>query len=276
MSRQNFSCALLLIGALSLSTASAQSPRPYRILVTNDDGVRAPGLMALAEALRPLGEITIVAPDDNQSAKGHSLTQADPIYVESVTLSNGLTATAVSATPVTCVKLALAVLMPQPPDLLVSGINPGYNLGMVAYVSGTVGAAREGALQGIPAISISVDRVATGFNGAAQVAAEIAAVVKVQGLPRGTFLNVGVPAGDRQNFKGIRLTRQSGLSGVERYEEGKTPGGRRYFWDVYSDPGSDVEGVDISATRQGFVAVTPLHAGEFDQKAFDELQGVIR
>jgi 5'-nucleotidase len=276
MSRLHCSCALVLIGALSFSTASAQSPHPYRILVTNDDGVRAPGLLALVEALGPLGDVTVVAPAENQSAKGHSLTQADPIYVESVTLSNGLRATAVSATPVTCVKLALASLMPQPPDLLVSGINPGYNLGMVAYVSGTVGAAREGALQGIPAISISVDRVAAGFSGAAQVAAEIVAVVKMKGLPRGTFLNVGVPAGNRQSFKGIRLTRQSGLSGVERYEEGKTPWGRRYFWDVYSDPGSDVEGTDISATRQGFVAVTPLHVGEFDQKTSDELQGVLK
>ena len=166
--------------------------------------------------------------------------------------------------------------MPERPDLVVSGINPGYNLGMVAYVSGTVGAAREGALQGIPAISISVDRTAGDFVGAAQIALEIATVVKSVGLPKGVFLNVGVPAGPRQRFKGIRLTRQSGLSGVERYEERKTPDGRRYFWDVYSDPGGDGEGTDIAATKEGFVAVTPLHAGEFDQKEFDQLQGAIK
>lgn len=273
-----FTGALILISALFFSPAIAQAPRPYRILVTNDDGVRAPGLLALAKALASIGEITIIAPAENQSAKSHSLTQADPIFVDAVTLPGGATATAVSATPVTCVKLALSSLMPEPPDLVVSGINPGYNLGMVAYVSGTVAAAREGALQGIPAMAISVNRTENDFSGAAQVAAEIAAVVKARGLPKGTFLNVGVPAGPRQGFKGIRLTRQSAQSGAERYSEGKTPWGRRYFWDIYTDtnPGSDAEGTDISATAQGFVAVTPLHVGEFDQNTFDELRGILR
>jgi 5'/3'-nucleotidase len=273
---QRLTSVLVLVSALLFAPASAQAPRPYRILVTNDDGVHAPGLLALAQALRSLGEVTIVAPAEDQSAKSHSLTQADPIYVQSVTLPGGLTATAVSATPATCVKLALSALMPQRPDLVVSGINPGYNLGMVVYVSGTVAAAREGALQGIPAIAMSQDRVAAGFDGAAQIAAEIAAVVKARGLPRGTLLNVGVPVGTRQSFKGIRVTRQSGLSGTERYEERKTPSGRRYFWDVYTDPGTDSEGTDIAATAQGFVAVTPLHVGEFDQKTFDDLQGVLK
>jgi 5'-nucleotidase len=143
---------------------------------------------------------------------------------------------------------------------------------MVAYVSGTVAAAREGALQGIPALSISVNRTETNVSAAAQIAVEVASVVKLKGLPRGTFLNVGVPAGVRGSFKGIRLTRQSGLSGSERYNEQKTPWGRRYFWDVYTDPGRDTEGTDISATAEGFVSVTPLHVGEFDQRAFDQLQ----
>jgi 5'-nucleotidase len=262
----------MLVSALFFCPVAAQSPQPFRILVTNDDGVRAPGLIALAEALRPIGEITIVAPAENQSAKSHSLTQADPIYVDAVVLPGGLRATAVSATPATCVKLAIASLMPQRPDLIVSGINPGYNLGMVAYVSGTVAAAREGALQGIPAISISVNRSETNFSAAAQIASEVAALVKSKGLPRGIFLNVGVPAGTRASFKGTRTTRQSGLSGGERYEEGKTPWGRRYFWDVYTDPGSDAEGTDITAVAEGYVAVTPMHVGEFDQKAFEELQ----
>jgi 5'-nucleotidase len=274
---QRLASALVLVGALLFAPASAQTPRPYRILVTNDDGVHAPGLLALAQALRSLGEVTIVAPAENQNAKSHSLTMADPIYADPVTLPGGMAATAVMATPVTCVKLALASLMSPPPDLVVSGINPGYNVGMVAYISGTVGAAREGALQGIPAIAVSVNRTgANDYAGAAQVAAEIAAVVKARGLPRGTFLNVNVPAGPRPSFKGIRVAKQGGLSGVERFDERKTPAGRQYFWDVYADPGTDSEGTDIAATAQGFVAVTPLHIGEFDQRAFDQLQGVLK
>jgi 5'-nucleotidase len=298
-----FASALILISALFLCTGnvtsgegqslafptlrqsptatapqSAASPlsRPYRILVTNDDGVRAPGLIALATALRTVGDVTVIAPAENQSAKSHSLTQADPIYVDSVTWADGTAATAVSATPATCVKVAIASLMPQRPDIVVSGINPGYNLGMVAYVSGTVAAAREGALQDIPAVAISLNRTETNFSAAAQVAAEIVDYVKSNGLPAGTFLNVGVPAGSRAAFKGIRLTRQSGRSGGERYEEGKTPWGRRFLWDVYSDPGTDVEGTDLTATASGFVSVTPLHVGEFDAGATKRLEGLVR
>ena len=265
--------------ALLIAPLLAQPSRPYRILVTNDDGVNAPGLLALVRTLQSLGEVTVVAPADNQNAKSHSLTMIDPIYADSVTIPGAVSATAVVATPVTCVKLALQSLMSERPDLVVSGINPGYNTGMVAYVSGTVGAAREAALQGIPATSVSLNRTgANDYRGAAQVTLEIATVVRQRGLPVGTFLNVAVPAGARESFKGIRLTTQSGLSGVERYDERKTPYGRRYFWDVYqdADPAKAQEGTDMAATAQGFVAVTPLRVGEFDQKAFDELQRVIK
>lgn len=272
---------VVLILALLLAPLVAQSPRPYRILLTNDDGVNAPGLRALVDTLRSLGEVTVVAPSANQNAKSHSLTLIDPIYVDAVSIEGAVSALAVAATPVTCVKLALATLMPARPDLVVSGINPGYNFGMVAYISGTIGAAREGALSGIPAISVSLDRTGAGdYRGAAQVTLELATIVKSRGLPKGTFLNISVPAGTRQSFKGIRVTRQSGLSGVERFDERTTPCGRRYFWDVYADADADAtgepEGTDVAATAAGFVAVTPLHVGEFDQKVFEELQGVIK
>lgn len=270
---------LMLIGTLLAVAPAAQPSRPYRILVTNDDGVRAPGLLALVETLRSIGEVTVIAPAGNQNAKSHSLTMVDPIYADPVTISGAVSAMAVVATPATCVKLALQSLMPQRPDLVVSGINPGYNSGMVAYISGTVGAAREAALAGIPGIAISLDRTgASDYRGSAQIALEIATLVKERGLPPGTFLNVSVPAGTRQSFKGIRLTRQGGLSGVERFDERKTPYGRRYFWNVYldADPGKAEPGTDVEATAQGFVAVTPLRVGEFDQKTFDQLQDVIK
>src|SRR3990172_10434927 len=148
--------AALVIAAWVLGpVAGAQTPAPYRILVTNDDGVRAPGLLALARVLQDLGEVTIVAPAENQSGKGHSITIGDPLYAAVVELPGGLKATAVLATPATCVKVALGTLLADRVDLVVSGINRGWNVGRVAYVSGTVGAAREAALQGIPAIAAS-------------------------------------------------------------------------------------------------------------------------
>jgi 5'-nucleotidase len=255
----------------------AQPQQPYRILITNDDGVKAPGLVALVQALGPLGEITVVAPAENQNAKSHSLTMVDPIYVDEVVIPGAAVAIAVAATPVTCVKLALQSLMQRRPDLVVSGINPGYNTGMVAYVSGTVGAAREAALEGVPAISVSLNRLgASDFAGAAQIALEIATVVKTHGLPKGTFLNVAVPAGQRQSLKGIRLTRQSALSGVERFDEQRTPYGRRYFWDVYSDadPSNAEAGTDVSVVSQGYVAVTPMRVGEFSDGELERLRSL--
>jgi 5'-nucleotidase len=262
---------------LLLAPLLAQPQQPYRILITNDDGVKAPGLLALVDVLGPLGEITVIAPAENQNAKSHSLTMVDPIYADDVSFPGARAAIAVAATPATCVKLALLSLMPQRPDLVVSGINPGYNTGMVAYISGTVGAAREAALQGVPAISVSLNRTgANDFGPAAQVTLEIATIVKAHGLPRGTFLNVAVPSGPRQSFKGIRLTRQSGLLGVERFDERKTPYGRRYFWEMYSDADSSKAdaGSDVAAVGAGFVAVTPLHVGEFDEKTFDSLRSL--
>src|SRR5947208_8075550 len=145
-------------------TATTPAPqRPYRILVSNDDGVRAPGILAVAQALQPLGEVTIAAPSENQSGKGHSIITSDPIFVDQVTLAGGLPAFSIVATPATCVKVGIRALMSERPDLVVSGINRGYNVGVVTYVSGTVGAAREAALQGIPAIASSLSADETNY-----------------------------------------------------------------------------------------------------------------
>lgn len=227
MNRRGLTLPLLLF-LLLIAPSGAQSQQPYRILITNDDGVHAPGLVALVDTLRSLGDITVVAPAENQNAKSHSLTMVDPIYVDDVSIPGARAAFAVAATPATCVKLALSSLLQQPPDLVISGINPGYNTGMVVYISGTVGAAREAALQGIPAISVSLNRSgAADFSGAAAVTLEIATAVRQHGLPRGAFLNVAVPAGTRQSFKGIRVTRQSAVwaSSGSTNERRRTAGG---------------------------------------------------
>ena len=247
----------------------------YRILITNDDGVRAPGILAVAQALRAVGDVTIVAPAVNQSGKGHSITIDDPIYVDSLTLPGDLPATSVTATPATCVKVALGALLDRKPDLVVSGINRGWNLGAVAYVSGTVGAAREAALAGLPAIAASLSAEETNYAPAAQVVRQVVDVARKVGMDRGVFLNVNIPAGPAPAIKGIQLTRQSALTGVERFEEQRSPRGRRYFWSVWNEPAGDAEGTDVWAIEHGYAAVTPLRATEFDAAAYEKFRGVI-
>lgn len=267
---------LLVVAVLTLAPGlpiAAQAP--YRILVTNDDGVRAPGLLALAQALKAVGEVTIVAPAENQSGKGQSISITDPVYVDVVRLEGGFEALAATATPASCVKLAVLGLLKERPHLIVSGINRGYNLGRTAYISGTVGAAREGAMQGIPAIAASMD-IAGGwsdYSAAARHVAEIAALVRKQGLPARAFLNVNIPAGVP---KGVRIATQSDLFGEETWVEHKNPRGRRYFWNDYRDSTKDVEGTDVSLAAAGFVTVVPLKASEYDAAVAGTLKGLIK
>ena len=259
----------LLITPWMPPPAAQSAPRPYRILITNDDGVHAPGILAVAQALKSVGDITIVAPATNQSGKGHSITIEDPIYVDAVTLPGDLPATSVAGTPATSVKVALGALLTFKPDLVVSGINRGWNLGSVTYVSGTVGAAREAALAGLPAIAASLSTDESNYGPAAQIVRQVVEITRKTGLERGVFLNINIPAGAASAIKGIQLTRQSGLSGVERFDEQRSPRGRRYFWSVWNEPTGDVEGTDVWAVEQGYAAVTPLRATEFDARTYE-------
>lgn len=269
---------VLLLIVLSLAALPAQqATRPYRILVTNDDGVRAPGILALAQALAGLGEITIVGPSENQSGKGHSITIGDPIYVDRITIGDNIEAFSAVATPASCVKVALGALMTERPDLVVSGINRGYNIGAVPYVSGTVGAAREAALQNIPAIAASM--AAEGhphYGPGAAMVRRVAEQVKSHGLAPGVFLNVNIPPGPAEALKGLRVARQSLLSGKERFVEQKSPTGRRYFWSIWEEPTGDPEGTDVWFAEHGYVPVVPMKVGEFDQRTYDALSAVWR
>lgn len=263
-----------LLGVMEAGRGAAYGQAPYRILVTNDDGVRAPGLAALVEALAPLGEITIVAPAENHSGTGHALTLSGPIYVDRVTIGENRTATAAAATPATCVRLALATIMDAPPDLVVSGVNRGANFGLNAYISGTVAAAREAAMQGIPAIAASLDIAGHPHYGpAAAVTARVARIVKEGGLERGVFLNVNVPAGSADGLKGLKLVRQSAQMGRDRFEEAKTPYGRRLFWGMFVQPETAEPDTDVRALLDGYVAVTPLVASEFNSEMLEKLKG---
>jgi 5'-nucleotidase len=265
-----------VLSAFLLSISVGATQQPFRILVTNDDGVRAPGILAVAEALKAVGEVSIVAPNENQSGKGHSISITDPVYVDQVSLPAGLTALSLTATPASCVKLALLSLLKERPHLVVSGINRGYNLGMTAYVSGTVGAAREAALHGIPAIASSMDTANNwnDYTAAAKFTADVAALVKKQGLPPGIFINMNVPTGAP---KGLRVTTQSSMMGHETWVEHTNPRGRRYFWNDYRDSDKDsVAGTDVALAAEGFVTVVALRAGEYDAAATGTLKTLIK
>lgn len=269
---------ILAVGVLATAKAvalleplAAQQPPPYRILISNDDGVRAPGIAAVAQILQAIGDVIIVAPADNQSGKGHSITIAEPIFRDDITLPNGLKAIGLSATPASTVKVALANIVKPKPDLMVSGINRGYNLGMAAYLSGTVGAAREAAIQGIPSIAASLAGGTSDYGHAAEAVLDVARRVKQYGLPANAFLNVNVPAGAP---KGFQITTQAMSSGGdESFAEMKHPSGRTLYWNVYKEGGSGPQGSDMWAVSEGYVSVTPLKVGELEPSAAEHMKG---
>jgi 5'-nucleotidase len=221
--------------------------------------------------------VTIVAPAENQSGKGHSITIAEPIFRTEATLAGGLRAIGLSATPASTVKVALANIVRPRPDLVVSGINRGYNLGLSAYLSGTVGAAREATSQGIPAIAASLASPASNdYTAAADATLQIARRVRETGLPQGIFLNVNIPAGTMQSWKGFLVTTQAlSAGGVERFEERKHPDGRTYYWNVYKEGLKEAKGTDTWAVDEGYVSITPLRVGEYDAQAAATLRTLI-
>jgi 5'-nucleotidase len=222
------------------------------ILVTNDDGVHAPGLAALAEALEPLGEVWVVAPEREQSACGHALTLHRPLRPHQW----GERRFAVNGTPSDCVNLSLLGFLPSRPVLVASGVNHGSNLGDDVTYSGTVSAAMEGTLLGVPSIAVSLvdggDLVAAG-----RVARLIAMRVLVEGLPPKTLLNINVP---REAPGGIRFTRLGHRVYSEKVVEQNDPRGRTHYWLWGGEPQWEaLEGTDMGAVHEGLVAVTPLH-----------------
>jgi 5'-nucleotidase len=235
-----------------------QSPRV--ILVTNDDGIAAAGLAALAEAMEALGEVCVVAPDRERSTVGHSLTLHRPLRVEQI----GTRRFAVNGMPADCVNLGILGLLPVPPSLVVSGINHGGNLGDDVTYSGTVSAAMEGTLLGVPSIAVSL--VGGGEGGslekgvltdAARVACAVGARVLADGLPPKTLLNVNVPSG---RPKGVRLTRLGHRVYKGKAVEEVDPRGKTYYWIGAGPPlWDDREATDIAAINEGCVSVTPLH-----------------
>ena len=260
-----------------LAVAAAQSTRSYRILISNDDGVRAPGLPVLAEALKPIGEVIIVAPAEDQSGVSQSLTAALPIARTDIVLAGGLPAIGLTATPATTIQIAIKNIVMPRPDLVVTGINTAYNLGTSAYLSGTVGAARQAVMEGVPAVatSLATVHVQSDVVAAARQVGAIVRQVRDRGLPPQTFLNVNSPPMPAGGYRGLRITTQAAVrAGVETFEATRRPGtDRTVYWSVYKEGASAPEGTDIWAVYNGYVSITPMRLTEYDEKFAGTLRG---
>jgi len=278
MRRSSAHILLTVIAAVCLVTGTAaQQQRAYRILMSNDDGVRAPALPVLADALKSIGDVIIVAPVDDQSGISQALTAVPPIVRTDITLAGGLPAIGLTATPATTIQIAIKNIVVPRPDLVVTGINTAYNLGTSAYLSGTVGGARQAVMEGVPAIatSMAAAAVARDLAAAAQQVAGVVRRVRDHGLPPQTFLNVNIPPMPAGGYKGLQVTTQAAVrAGVETFAEGKRPGtDRTVYWSVYKEGASAPQGTDIWAVNNGYVSVTPMHVGEYDEKLAGALRG---
>jgi len=234
------------------------------ILLTNDDGIYAPGIHALRTRLESIAglEVWAVAPDRERSASGHAITMYRPLFPLKADIAGALSPCySVTGTPADSAKLAIEALLPRRPDLVISGINRGANLGTDLFYSGTVAAALEGPILGIPAIAASLDSWdSQDYSVAADFASDLAQKVLKEGLPEGTLLNVNVPALARAEIKGVRVTKMGRRLYRDQWDRRTDPRGRTYYWlagelmELDNDPDSDVATVEA-----GYISLTPIH-----------------
>jgi 5'-nucleotidase len=245
-----------------------------KILLTNDDGIHAPGLFALYQALEPHYELHIVAPESEMSAVGHAITLTSPLRVQAVNKNGSFFGYAVTGTPADCVKIAVQELLKRPPDIILSGINLGANVGVNLLYSGTVSAATEGAFLGVRSAAISLDtRQNPDFRFAAQFSKEIIRFIGEMGLREGTALNVNIPAVPPEEITGVCFARQGTARFVERFESRKDPRGNVYYWLSGETPiGSGNSDTDSSALKQRKITITPIH---YDLTCNEELERLV-
>lgn len=245
--------------------------KKYRILVSNDDGIYSEGIIALREAMQEIGEVYVYAPHKQQSAVGHAITTHLPLRVNPYYMNGDFFGYAVTGTPADCVKLAVTTLLKEKPDLIVSGINHGSNTAINVIYSGTVSAATEGTILGIPSISFSLTTyVDFDFTYAKKVAIIIAKAVLKNGLPPGVLLNVNIPPIPEEQIKGIRITKQGKSRWNDYFEKRVDPQGREYYWLTGTmDNIEDDEDSDIIAIKDNYVSVTPI---QFDLTAYNFLE----
>ena len=246
-----------------------------RILLCNDDGIQAPGLHALQNAVKDLGEIHVIAPDRERSAISHGITLTKPLRTRPWPNRDATFGTAVSGTPADCIKLAVSLLLDPKPDLILSGINLGPNAGISVLYSGTVSAAAEGPIMGIPAIALSLDTFhEPNWETAARVSRHLVEQV-ISGqfvIPPETFWNVNVPTRPYDQLAGLRITRMGASRFVEKYERREDPWGNPYYWmngELYEK--GEMAGTDLEALRENYVSLSPIGLDRTAHAALDTL-----
>lgn len=247
---------------------------PLNILLTNDDGIFAEGLLAMHRELSHEHRVSVVAPDRERSAVGHGITLAHPIRATQVFVNGGDKGWAVSGTPADCVKLAVIELMDRRPDLVISGINPGANVGVNLSYSGTVAAAKEAAMYGIKSMAVSIQGDAhLHYDAAARFAAHVAPMVVSNGLPAGTFLNINLPNLPADQTAGVRVSRQAVDLYDEYFEKRQDPRDRAYYWQGFeSQPNYSHEDADGAALKDHYISITPVRCDMTDYRALEHLK----
>lgn len=242
-----------------------------KLLITNDDGIYAPGLLALYEELKDDFEVSVVAPESEMSAVGHAITLSSPLRVKDVYINGDFLGYGVSGTPADCVKIAVQEIMNSPPDIILSGINLGSNVGVNVLYSGTVSAATEGAFLGIPSAAFSLDTLGkTDFGFAARFSRKIIQFMKTAELKKGTALNINIPSLSSEKIAGVKIARQSVSQMRERFERRVDPRGNVYYWLTGEFPLEEISpDTDAAALKENFITITPIH---YDMTSFEEVE----
>jgi 5'-nucleotidase len=253
-----------------------KTKRPL-ILVTNDDGITAPGISALVEVMKTLGDVVVVAPDKPQSGMGHAITINSTLRINKVNVYGVKEEYSCSGTPVDCVKIAINKILKQKPDLVVSGINHGSNMSINVIYSGTMSAAVEGAIEGVPAIGFSLlnESIDADFLTSKKFVKMIAKQVLENGLPKGVCLNVNIPKVKSDEIKGIKVCRQAKANWVEELDERKDPSGKSYFWLTgrFENYDKGKKDTDVWALENQYVSIVPT---QFDMTAHDSIKYIAK
>jgi len=245
-----------------------------KILLTNDDGIYAKGLIALYNKFAEKHDVTIIAPDRERSAVGHGLTIHSPVRIKKIDDRFNVNGYAVSGTPADCVKIGIVELLDQKPDMIISGINPGANVGININYSGTAAAAREATLLGIPAIAVSIRGFLTDYYADAAIFTEkLSEKILQHGLPKGTFLNVNIPDLPVDKTKGVIISKQ-GASILDEYFDQRTDTRKKtYYWYGCTVPAeSEISDIDENAVLNNFISVTPVRCDMTDYSFLNDLK----
>jgi len=264
----------LAIFLLLVIAMPANAEKTFRILVSNDDGIMSQGILELVRALNSVGSVTVCAPAENQSAMSHALLTDGPVLVDEVEREGKFFGYAVKGTPATSVKAGIVGgLVPEKPDLVVTGINEGFNIGRIVYVSGTFNAAQEGVLSGIPGIAVSIERGKDmDYRMAAEFTRDLVKSLKAKGFPKDVVINVNVPSCKRKELKGVAITRLSEFQYREQWLKRQTPWGKTYFWTmVKRPPAIPAKGSDFWAMDEHLISVTPVPLIGADPQSVSDL-----